>query len=101
MKKNKTKELTSKIKPHVKGVASIIVACGVGELMGVVMKDFKPDAKGIRKAFVKLGALALTGMVIKAATDYVEGEIDDIFNAVDEFAEGEEGDDEIVDETEA
>lgn len=81
----KKKDIKAQVKSHVKAISTLVIGYGVGELMGTVMKDFKPDAKGIRKMFIKIGAVALTGMVIKSVTDYVEGEIDDIFNTVEEF----------------
>lgn len=82
----KKKDLTSKIKSHVKCVSALIVAYGVGEIMGNVIKDFKPDAKGVRKVFIKIGALALTGMVIKSVNDYVDGEIDEVFELAEDVS---------------
>lgn len=83
----KKKEVTNQIKSHIKIISGIVVGYGVGEFMGAVMKDFKPDAKGIRKLFIKVGAFALTGMVIKSATDYLDGEIDDIFDTIEELSD--------------
>lgn len=83
---NKKKDVKNQVKSHIKAVSSIIVGYGVGELMGYVMKDFKPDARGVKKVFIKIGALALTGMVVKSACDYVEGEIDELFDMAEEAA---------------
>lgn len=80
----KKKNVTAQVKSHVKGISAILVGYGVGEIMGYVMKDFKPDAKGVRKALIKIGALAMTGMVIKSVTDFVDGEIDEVFDIIDE-----------------
>lgn len=82
----KKKDVKTQVKSHIKAISTLVIGYGVGEFMGVVMKDFKPDARGIRKMFIKVGAFALTGMVIKSVTDYVEGEIDDIFETVEEIA---------------
>lgn len=82
----KTKDIKTQIKSHIKAISGIVVGYGVGELMGAVMKDFNPDAKGIKKAFIKIGAFALTGMIIKSATDYIDGEINDIFNTIEELS---------------
>lgn len=79
------KTAVNNVKSHVKGIAAILVGYGVGEIMGNVMKDYKPDAKGLHKALIKLGAIALTGMVIKSVTDYVDGEIDDIFDTAEKI----------------
>lgn len=95
MNKNKKKDIKNQVKSHVKAISTLVVGYGVGEIMGTVMKDFKPDAKGVRKVFIKIGTLALTGMVIKSVSDYVESEIDDIFEIVEEMvieAEKEEKD---------
>lgn len=79
MKKKSNKSVIDSVKSHTKSIAYILVGYGVGEIMGNVLKEYKPDAKGVQKMLIKLGAYALTGMVIKSATDYVSGEIDDIF----------------------
>lgn len=99
---NKKKDIKNQVKSHVKAISTLVVGYGVGEIMGTVMKDFKPDAKGIRKVFIKIGALALTGMVIKSVSDYVESEIDDIFNTIEEISiEVEKGkNEEMTDEVE-
>lgn len=83
MKKD-AKTVSKQIKGHVKGISAILVAYGVGEIMGNVLKEYKPDAKGLRKALIKIGAVALTGMVIKSVTDYVNGEIDEVFDMAEE-----------------
>lgn len=83
MKKIKTPE--EKIKSHIKAIGTLVIGYGVGEFMGEIMKDFQPNAKGVRKLFIKVGALALTGMVIKAATDYVEKEVDEAFDTAKEL----------------
>ena len=87
MKKKTQKNIANSIKGHVKSISGILVGVGVASIMGNVMKEYKPDAKGVQKLLIKLGAAALTGMVIKSATDYVDGEIDDIFDSAVEFAE--------------
>lgn len=74
------------IKSHIKSISGILVSAGVAGIMGNVMKEYKPDTKGVQKILIKLGAAALTGMVIKSATEYVDGEIDDIFDTAVEFA---------------
>lgn len=79
----KEKNVKNQIKNHVKAVSTLVVSYGVAELVGYAMRDFRPDAKGVKKVFIKLGALAITGMAIKAATDYVEGEIDEVFDMVE------------------
>lgn len=81
----KKKDVKDKVKSHIKAASSLVVGYGVGELMGCVMRDFKPDAKGIKKLFIKIGAIALTGMVVKSACDYVEGEIDELFDTAEEM----------------
>lgn len=86
MKKKDTKSMVESIKSHTKSIAYILVAYGVGEIMGNVLKEYKPDAKGAKKMLIKLGAYALTGMVIKSATEYVGGEIDDIFEFASEMS---------------
>lgn len=84
MNKNK-KDAKNKVKSYIKTASSIVIGYGVGEFMGTVMKDFKPNARGIRKLFIKVGALALTGMVIKSVTDYIDQEIDDVFDTIEEI----------------
>lgn len=84
--KQTKKIVTDQIKSSLKCISGAVVACGVGAIMGNVMRDYKPEAKGLRKMMIKIGAAALTGMVIKAATDYVNGEIDDIFEMGEEIA---------------
>lgn len=79
------KDAVTNIKSHVKGISAIVIGYGVGEIMGNVMKDYKPEAKGFRKAFIKLGAIALTGMVIKTVTNYVDGEIDEVFDSAEKM----------------
>lgn len=81
----KKKEVKEQVKSHIKAVSSLVVGYSVGELMGCVMRDFKPNAKGIKKVFIKIGAIALTGMVVKSTCDYVEGEIDELFNTAEEM----------------
>lgn len=92
MKKN---EVISQVKSHSKVIASVILGYGVGQIMGNVLKDYKPDAKGLKKILIKLGAAALTGMVIKEVCKFAEGEIDEVFDAVE--AATCEGDDEDED----
>ena len=82
----KKKLVGKEIKGHVKAVSTLVIGYGVAELVGYAMRDFKPDAKGVKKAIIKLGALAITGMLIKATTDYVEGEIDEVFDMVEEVS---------------
>lgn len=89
MKKD-TKKTMNQIKSHVKGITGILVGCGVAGLMGNVLKEYKPDSKGLQKLLIKIGAAALTGMVIKSVNDYVNGEIDDIFEMAESI--GEKGD---------
>lgn len=84
MTKNKKKTPKEQIKSHLKIVSGIAITYGVGEFMGAVMKDFSPDARGVKKIFIKIGTLALTGMVIKAATDYMDKEIDEAFETAEE-----------------
>lgn len=83
MKKNDKKTVMTKVKGHTKTIANLIVGYSVGEVVGTLLKDCKPDAKGLKKLIVKLGVAAMTGMVIKMATDYVGGEIDEIFEMVE------------------
>lgn len=83
MKKNDKKTVMTKVKGHTKMIANLIVGYSVGEVVGTLLKDCKPDAKGIKKLVVKLGVAAMTGMVIKMATDYVGGEIDEVFEMVE------------------
>lgn len=85
-KKKSTKDITSQIKSHVKGISGLLVGCGVGAIMGNVLKEYKPDAKGLQKMLIKLGAAALTGMVIKSVNDYVNSEIDEAFELVNEIS---------------
>lgn len=102
-KKKSTKDISNQIKSHVKCISSLLVGAGVASIMGNVMKEYKPDAKGIQKLIIKIGAVALTGMVIKSVNDYVDSEIDDIFESATEFAvrldqEGERTDDDFDDQ---
>lgn len=83
MKKNDKKTVMTKVKGHTKTIANLIVGYSVGEVVGTLLKDCKPDAKGLKKLIVKLGVAAMTGMVIKMATDYVGGEIDEVFEMVE------------------
>ena len=85
-KKNKFEDGVSSIKGHVKSVSGILVSLGVASIMGNVMKEYKPEAKGIQKLLIKIGAAALTGMVIKSVSSYVDGEIDEMFDAAVDFA---------------
>lgn len=84
--KKQVKATVESVKSGIKEISGIVVACGVGSIMGNVMRDYKPDAKGIQKLMIKIGAAAITGMVIKAATDYVNDGIDDIFDVGEEIA---------------
>lgn len=83
MKENDKKIVMTKVKGHTKMIANLIVGYSVGEVVGTLLKDCKPDSKGIKKLVVKLGVAAMTGMVIKMATDYVGGEIDEVFEMVE------------------
>lgn len=83
---SKKKDVKQQIRSHIKIAGHLAVGYSVGKFMGAVMQDFTPDAKGVKKIFIKIGALALTGMVVKAATDYIESEIDDIFDTVEEMS---------------
>lgn len=95
---NNKKDVKNKLKTYTKTISGVIVGYGVGELIGTVMKDFEPNAKGIKKVFIKIGAFALTGMVIKSVTDYVESEIDDIFDTIEELSiEIEKKESEVID----
>lgn len=83
MKKKSKKTVIDQVKGHTKIIAGLISAYGVTQFMGSAMRDFSPDAKGIKKLVIKLGAAAMTGMMIKMVGDYLDGEIDEIF----EFSE--------------
>lgn len=104
MKKNDKKTVMTKVKGHTKTIANLVVGYSVGEVVGTLLKDCKPDAKGIKKLVVKLGVAAMTGMVIKMATDYVGGEIDEVFEMVEKAEKmvevTENGDDEKKEEGE-
>lgn len=82
----KKSDVISKVKSHTKIIASIVVGYGVGEIMGNVMKDYKPDSKGLKKALIKLGAAALTGMIVKEVCKFVESEIDEVFDFVNDIS---------------
>lgn len=86
MKKNK-KTVLEQVKGHTKIIAGLVTGYGVGQIMGAVMKDYKPDATGIRKMVIKLGAAALTGMVIKRVSDYVGGQVDEVFDFAEDVFE--------------
>lgn len=95
MKKDK-KTVLSQVKSHTKIVATLLAGYGVGQIMANVMKDYQPDAKGLKKMLIKLGAVALTGMVVKEVGKYLEGEIDDAFEFIENVdVKIEEGKDEI------
>lgn len=81
----KTKK-TSTIKTTIKTISSIIVGYGVGEIAGSVLKDFTPNARGLKKLAIKAGALAITGMAVVKVSDFVDHEIDDIFDSVEEVS---------------
>lgn len=83
MKKTKKK---STIKNTVKAISSVIVGYGVGEIVGSILKDFTPSARGLKKLAIKAGALAITGMAVVKVSDFVEHEVDDIFDIVEEVS---------------
>lgn len=101
MKKNDKKTVMTKVKGHTKTIANLIVGYSVGEVVGTLLKDCKPDAKGFKKLVVKLGVAAMTGMIVKMATDYVSGEIDEVFEMVEKaekMTEDTENSDENIEE---
>lgn len=79
-------EVIEQIKGHVKGISGLLVGCGVGAIMGNILKEYRPDARGLQKMVIRIGAVALTGMVIKSVNDYVNSEIDEVFDLVNEIA---------------
>lgn len=84
MKKKSKKTVINQVKGHTKVIAGLISAYGVTQIMGSAMRDFSPDAKGIKKLVIKLGAAAMTGMMIKMVGDYLDGEIDEVFDFAEE-----------------
>lgn len=84
MKKKSKKTVINQVKGHTKIIAGLISAYGVTQIMGSAMRDFSPDAKGIKKLVIKLGAAAMTGMMIKMVGDYLDGEIDEVFDFAEE-----------------
>lgn len=86
MKKKSKKTVINQVKGHTKIIAGLISAYGVTQIMGSAMRDFSPDAKGIKKLVIKLGAAAMTGMMIKMVGDYLDGEIDEVFDFAEEAA---------------
>lgn len=86
MKKKKDVSKKDQIKTAVKFASSLVVGYGVGEIVGYILKDFQPTAKGIKKTAIKIGALAITGMAMKKVCDYVEEEIDEVFDICEEIS---------------
>lgn len=85
MKKKKESIKKNQVRNAVKFASTLVVGYGVGEIVGYILKDFQPNAKGIKKTAIKIGALAITGMAMKKVCDYVEEEVDDIFDFCEEI----------------
>lgn len=69
----------------VKAVVDIVVGVGSGVIVGYYTGDAVKGAKGITKACATVAAVAIEGLVASKASTYLNDQIDEISNGIEEF----------------
>lgn len=70
----------------VKAAASFATSTGVGMVVGNLINTTTPeDLKRTQKVMTLIGAFAVTGLVSNKASEYMELQVDSMFDTVDEI----------------